>query len=439
MKKLFRALAVLLAAAMLLSLSAFAADFTPLADRLNTMGMFKGTEKGYELDRAMKRSEAAVMLVRLLGQESGAKADFAAGKTANPYADVRAKAVWLAPYVAWLYAHGLTNGAGVNAQKQPVFDYDGVCSAQMYCTFLLRALGYADLGAAPDFTYAGAVAFASAKGLIDTGLTDGSFLRDEAVAASYQALGTAVRGGGSLLLEKLAASGAVSESAAAAPLAEMKCWQAVSAAADRLAAQTSFDMTTEFGAQYGSVNLSYTVDSAFVDGAAPQYANKAVIDVNGQSAAVEQWYRDGWAYTSADGVKTKAQGSTFVAAARSALAASAGGSDRLYMYTGEETDATGLTYAFDYAARYNYLIDEQMESLFAALKITADVRTGSAVQTVALNSDGTLAGSMISAAGQVTIGGTTYDAVLSFTMKINKTGSAVTVAYPADLSAYTAQ
>ena len=55
------------------AMCAFAADSTSLADDLKEIGMFKGTNEGYELDRAPTRVEAAVMLVRMLGKEEAAE------------------------------------------------------------------------------------------------------------------------------------------------------------------------------------------------------------------------------------------------------------------------------------------------------------------------------------------------------------------------------
>jgi len=44
-------------------------DYTKEADLLNSLGLFNGTQNGYELNRVPTRVEAAAMLVRLLGAE----------------------------------------------------------------------------------------------------------------------------------------------------------------------------------------------------------------------------------------------------------------------------------------------------------------------------------------------------------------------------------
>ena len=57
----------------MLTASALAADFTASAEHLSELGLFRGSEQGYELDRAPTRGEAAAMLVRLLGAEDVAQ------------------------------------------------------------------------------------------------------------------------------------------------------------------------------------------------------------------------------------------------------------------------------------------------------------------------------------------------------------------------------
>ena len=73
MNKWLRAVCVGAAAAAMLTASAFAANYTNCADSLHEMGLFQGTQNGYDLDRTPTRAEAAVMLVRLLGKEAEAK------------------------------------------------------------------------------------------------------------------------------------------------------------------------------------------------------------------------------------------------------------------------------------------------------------------------------------------------------------------------------
>jgi hypothetical protein len=113
------------------------------------------------------------MLVRLLGAESEAEEQFAGGTISHPFDDVPS---WADPHVAWLYSNGLTNG--VSDTRYGAADD---CSAQMYCAFVLRALGYSDAQDG-DFTYSGAEGFAQSLGIYSAALSGESFLRDDAVS-----------------------------------------------------------------------------------------------------------------------------------------------------------------------------------------------------------------------------------------------------------------
>lgn len=153
MNKWLRAVCVGAATAAMLTASAFAANYTNCADSLHEMGLFQGTQNGYDLDRTPTRAEAAVMLVRLLGKEDEAKA---LTYTA-PFTDLKG---WEKPYVQYLYSNGLANGT-----NRTTFNPTGKCTAQMYAVFLLRALGYSDTA---DFSYANAIETAREQGIYDT-------------------------------------------------------------------------------------------------------------------------------------------------------------------------------------------------------------------------------------------------------------------------------
>ena len=124
MNKWLRAVCVGAAAAAMLTASAFAANYTNCADSLHEMGLFQGTQNGYDLDRTPTRAEAAVMLVRLLGKEAEVKT---LTYTA-PFTDLKG---WEKPYIQYLYSNGLVNGT-----SRTTFNPTGKCTAQMYATFL---------------------------------------------------------------------------------------------------------------------------------------------------------------------------------------------------------------------------------------------------------------------------------------------------------------
>ena len=132
-KTVQRSLALVLFLLMLLALPAMAGEapiYTDEADALNSLGLFQGTGNGYELERAPTRAAALVLLVRLLGKEAEAKAY--AGDC--PLGDVAGR--WMAPYVGWAYAQGITKGT-----SDTTFEPDKAVTRQELATFLYRFSG----------------------------------------------------------------------------------------------------------------------------------------------------------------------------------------------------------------------------------------------------------------------------------------------------------
>ncbi|MFO7611671.1 MAG: PASTA domain-containing protein [Clostridia bacterium] len=176
-------------------------DFSYLleADKLKSLGLFIGTDIGYELDRVPNRAEAGVMLVRLLGKESEALG----GSYSHPFTDVPE---WVDRYVGYLYANDLTKGVGNNlyAPYEPV-------DARTYLTFILRALDYSDDEG--DFTWEGAVEFSQVIGIISARETAGfqgeTFTRGHMAAMSYNALNNLMKNSSDTLAGKLVGEEAV--------------------------------------------------------------------------------------------------------------------------------------------------------------------------------------------------------------------------------------
>jgi hypothetical protein len=209
MKQFLRLLGAALLCALLLPSLALAetpgddAAFADSAAILHELGLFQGSADGYELDRAPTRVEAAVMLVRLLGKEDAALA----APAAHPFGDVPK---WANPYIGYMYANNLTKGVSANSFGT------GVCDAEMYAAFVLRALGYDD--AAGDFQYGGALLTAEEIDLIAGGhaarLADDPFLRGDLAVLSLGALFTEMKDDGRYLLDRLISEGAVDAAAA---------------------------------------------------------------------------------------------------------------------------------------------------------------------------------------------------------------------------------
>ena len=177
------------------------------ADALYALGLFKGTDSGYQLEGSASRVQGLTMLIRLLGLEE----DALAFEGANPFKDLRA---WAVPYVSYAYAEGYTTGRD---PVKGVFDPDTAMQARDYCTFLLRALGYDDK--AGDFSWAKAMDKAEEIGLCTADgralLESGGMTRAGMVDLSYAALTKTLKGSETLLWEDLAENGVFSREAAA--------------------------------------------------------------------------------------------------------------------------------------------------------------------------------------------------------------------------------
>ena len=255
MNKWLRAVCVGAAAAAMLTASAFAANYTNCADSLHEMGLFQGTQNGYDLDRTPTRAEAAVMLVRLLGKEAEVKT---LTYTA-PFTDLKG---WEKPYVQYLYSNGLVNGT-----SRTTFNPTGKCTAQMYATFLLRALGYSDTA---DFSYANAIETAREQGIYDTGIINTqNFLRDDAAAASYTALYVSPKNSEGTLLDQLVSENAITE-------ADAKRYQSLF---------LSYAQYRETTAGMDAL-LHYSVNSEFASPAAVTHDGRTVMQVQTSETTV---------------------------------------------------------------------------------------------------------------------------------------------------------
>lgn len=98
------------------------------AQMLHDLGLFQGTDKGFELEKVMSRGEAAVMLVRLLGAEKEALTN----NHKSPFTDVPE---WLSPYIGWLYQNKLTAGT-----SKTTYSPSSIIICDQYAMFLQRAL-----------------------------------------------------------------------------------------------------------------------------------------------------------------------------------------------------------------------------------------------------------------------------------------------------------
>jgi len=175
------------------------------AEQLKSLGVFLGTDHGFELNREPTRLEGLIMMIRLLGKEAEAQSLSNQNCIFNDVPD------WGKGYVNFAFSNGLTKGIG-NDQ----FGSNDKINALAYTTFMLRVLGYNDSNG--DFSYSQSIRFAAQTGMYSvadvTELTENAFLRDHVAKISMLALGTNINNGNISLLDKLSNEGAVSQEVA---------------------------------------------------------------------------------------------------------------------------------------------------------------------------------------------------------------------------------
>lgn len=186
--------------------SSVSPDYNAMASALKSLMLFRGSDtgfgEGFDLERAPTRAEALVMLIRLLGEEDEALACTAS----HPFRDVDP---WAAPYVAYAYQKGYSNGVSANK-----FGSSMSASVQMYTEFILRALGYSSTAQAD-------ISDALTRAMRCRVITDsecasfqtGTFVRADVAYLSYYALEAFISGQDITLYEKLMNDGVFSRSA----------------------------------------------------------------------------------------------------------------------------------------------------------------------------------------------------------------------------------
>ena len=399
-----------------------------IADKLNSLGLFRGTTTGYQLDRAPTRAESAAMLVRLLGAEKEATDK----NYAHPYTDVPE---WASPYVGYMHENGLTNGIGSGK-----FGSSLLCSRQMYCTFALRALGYSDSGNA-DFKYADAISFAQGKGLPAD--SSAEFLRRDVVLMSYQALATDIKGSSVCLLQSLADRGAVSGSAYtefADSLAGYKKYTAaMNSLADKAKQGAAYDVSASIKAKSnaGGVSLSdVSAESSCSYRYLPNGGNTMLsytVSENGAQSGV--FVKDGAVYTTRDGKTSK------LAAAQAQPQI-----DTILSEINSVSDAYRGFYNFDsISASQDKIIlrlnpDTMSDSIISMLTWSADgaslsnIQVKELIETITLGSNGLPVSQTANAVITANIGNGGTSASAEFTVSVKSTvtavGSGVSVEYP---------
>ena len=174
--------------------AAYAAEASPefIAASLKELGLFIGTNNGFDLDKPCDRLMGAVILTRLLGKEKEAQNS----GFGHPFTDIADS--YAEPYIGYLYKWGLTKGV-----SDSVYGRDSM-SGQQFATLILRALDYVD---GVDFQWDNALGALADLGIISLAearaLAEGSFLRAQAVLLCHRALTAAPKGAELPLIRKM--------------------------------------------------------------------------------------------------------------------------------------------------------------------------------------------------------------------------------------------
>lgn len=428
-----------------LAMTAGAASYDNCADQLKDLGLFQGTEDGYELDRAPTRGEAATMLVRLLGKEAEAKElTYEA-----PFTDLDD---WQKPYVQYLYDNKLTNGA-----TETTFEPEEACSAQMYTTFLLRALGYSD-AAEGDFTYDAAIDFGETIGLVDyANCNESAFLRDHVAAMSLTALNTDVKGETETkLLEKLVADGAVDEAKAESLLAFFDNYDAYVEATAAMGDATKMDVSADVSASVALgdqqvMSLSMPMEiKADMDMESLDQSKMAVtgtIEVTIDESLVEEgadtsfempmeyYYTDGVYYMNMGDQKVKMEMSMEDAMSQMGDLTDLQNSEPICLI--ESITKSGSTMTVTYSsAGMSGLVNSVLDSMnidTAAEGVAIDIGEVISKATV---SNGKISGMDMNMKMTMTVEGQTMTMDMNMKCDINSIGN-VTITLPSDLDSYT--
>ena len=444
-RKLRMVLAGVLAVASL-AMTAGAASYDNCADRLSDLGLFQGTGNGYQLDRAPTRAEAATMLVRLLGAEAEAE-ELA---YSAPFTDLDD---WQKPYVQYLYDNGLTTGATATT-----FEPEDTCSAQMYTTFLLRALGYSD-AAGGDFTYTGAVDFGKSIGLVDyANCNETNFLRDHVAAMSLTALNTAVKDDADTkLLEKLVEDGAVAASAAEDMLAFFDNYDAYVAATAAMNEETKMDLSVDVSANVTVadqqvMSLSMPMDMKMdmdlenmdqsrisMTGKMDMQIDEALVEAGAETSVsqdVAYYYTDGVYYMNLGDQKVKMDMSFEDAMAQVSGLDQMQNSEPICLIDSIDVSGSTMTVTYSGAGMSGLVNDVLGEMGMDTDTAGVDVQIGDVTSSVTI-SNGTIRSMDIDMQITMTVDGVAMMMDMTMDCTVNATCDRVTVDIPDDLDSYT--
>lgn len=155
---------------------------------LKALGILQGNKRGLELEKNLTRTEAAIVAIRMNGNEKEALSC----TDDVPFSDVPE---WSKSYIAYAYKTGIINGISDNmyGASRPV-------TLNQFSALMLRIAGYKD---DVDFEYRNSYRFAYDLGAMKYLAYNGSFLRRDMADICAGFLETAQNGKSETMYEKL--------------------------------------------------------------------------------------------------------------------------------------------------------------------------------------------------------------------------------------------
>ncbi len=180
-------------------------DVNTMAMALNKLSMITGDGKGnYNLPGALKRSEAATFIIRLMG-----KYDYVLQNSKTyintGFSDVK-ETDWFASYVGYCKENSIISGIGQNK-----FDPKGNITEKAFLGMTLKVLGYTS----DDFSWSTVYQKAYEIGLVtgdsykDRTEDNREYIREEVVRVMYRALGLKLKNSDTTLIKKLILDGSI--------------------------------------------------------------------------------------------------------------------------------------------------------------------------------------------------------------------------------------
>mgnify|MGYP000851668872 FL=1 len=220
MRNLKKVLAVILTVALLASMmmvpALAAVSNEAEAKALKAIGLFKGYGDDLGLTDKLTREQGMILVIRAMGAEEAALAmtDAEVDAALADVTDLNTIGTWAGArnYAAYALKAGLTKGISTASL---VYGGQLDFAGDQLVILLLRAMGYSQAEKDNCWDLAVKAGFVSAGGAVALQLNN-ALIRDDAAGVLHSAVKNGVCADGKTLIEKLIASGAVDEAAAAA-------------------------------------------------------------------------------------------------------------------------------------------------------------------------------------------------------------------------------